>query len=162
MTDDLTPRIEALAARVAASLGDVLRMPYPEAKAHFARVLRAEVLPADAGSPTGGDLRDRIAEALALKLNGPASDGRGWYRTAAERIDCLAQADAVMAALAAHFRAATKAIRDSDGVADDPLAAAIWEECRRDGDTGLTHDDPRNIARVVYEHLANRITRGDS
>lgn len=43
------------------------------------------------------DLRDRYAEAIALSLNGPASDGRGWYRTVADRIDCYARADAILA-----------------------------------------------------------------
>lgn len=45
------------------------------------------------------DLLAQIAEALALHLNGPASDGRGWYRTAADQADCYARADAVMAAV---------------------------------------------------------------
>jgi hypothetical protein len=44
-------------------------------------------------------IRDEIAEALALHLNGPASDGRGWYRTDEQRAQCYEQADAVLAAL---------------------------------------------------------------
>jgi hypothetical protein len=43
--------------------------------------------------------RDEIAEALALHLNGPASDGQGWYRTDEQRDECYAQADLVMAVL---------------------------------------------------------------
>jgi hypothetical protein len=42
------------------------------------------------------ELRDRLAETIALSLNGPASDGRGWYRTDADRIDCYSRADALL------------------------------------------------------------------
>src|ERR1700749_172453 len=42
------------------------------------------------------ELRDRIAETIALSLNGPASDGRGWYRTEADRIDCYTRAEALL------------------------------------------------------------------
>ncbi|WP_049566815.1 hypothetical protein [Streptomyces sp. SBT349] len=44
-----------------------------------------------------GMLGDRIAERIALHRNGPASDGRGWYRDEADHTECLALADAVMA-----------------------------------------------------------------
>jgi hypothetical protein len=44
-------------------------------------------------------LREVAAEAEALRRNGPASDGRGWYRTAADRVECFAIADAVLAAV---------------------------------------------------------------
>lgn len=44
-------------------------------------------------------IRDEIADALALHLNGPASDGRGWYRTDEQRTQCYAQADTVIDAL---------------------------------------------------------------
>lgn len=41
-------------------------------------------------------LRDLIAENEGRRRNGPASDGRGWYRRAGDREDCYAVADAVM------------------------------------------------------------------
>lgn len=41
-------------------------------------------------------LRDLIAENEGKRRNGAASDGRGWYRNADEREDCLAVAAAVM------------------------------------------------------------------
>lgn len=44
-------------------------------------------------------LREVAAEAEALRRNGPASDGRGWYRTEADRVECFAVADAVLAAV---------------------------------------------------------------
>lgn len=42
------------------------------------------------------DLRNKITEALALHRNGPASDGRGWYRDATQEREFQNQADAVM------------------------------------------------------------------
>jgi hypothetical protein len=44
-------------------------------------------------------LRKIIAEAEGARRNGVASDGRGWFRTDADRMDCYAVADAVLAAL---------------------------------------------------------------
>jgi hypothetical protein len=44
-------------------------------------------------------LRHILAEAEGARRNGVASDGRGWFRTAADRVDCYAVADAVLAAL---------------------------------------------------------------
>ncbi len=44
-----------------------------------------------------GPLRDLIALNEAARRNGPASDGQGWYRTEADRDDCYAVADAVLA-----------------------------------------------------------------
>jgi hypothetical protein len=38
-------------------------------------------------------LRDLLAETEGRRRNGPASDGRGWYRTEADRADCYAVAD---------------------------------------------------------------------
>jgi hypothetical protein len=35
-------------------------------------------------------LREVAAEAEGLRRNGPASDGRGWYRTEADRMECFA------------------------------------------------------------------------
>lgn len=46
-------------------------------------------------------LRERIAETLALRHNGPASDGRGWFRDEEQRQGFLADADAVLAVLPA-------------------------------------------------------------
>lgn len=40
--------------------------------------------------------RDRLAEALGLRRNGPASDGRGWFRDEQQRQECLADADALL------------------------------------------------------------------
>jgi Tfp pilus assembly protein PilN len=63
------------------------------------------------------DLRDKIAEALALQLNGQASDGRGWYRTAADRIDCYARADAALAVVGPELERLRKEVdrwRDHD------------------------------------------------
>jgi hypothetical protein len=56
----------------------------------------AEARRREAGQPQP-DLREQLAEVLALRINGPASDGRGWYRTDEERSDCYAQADAALA-----------------------------------------------------------------
>jgi len=44
---------------------------------------------------------------------------------------------------------------DPDGV--DPLAAAISDRCHRDDETGATWDDPRRIATVAYQWLADHI-----
>lgn len=58
-----------------------------DARAHAARA---------AGQPQP-DLREQLAAALALPINGPASDGIGWYRTEEQSAACHAQADAVLA-----------------------------------------------------------------
>jgi hypothetical protein len=58
-------------------------------------------------------LRDLIAENEGKRRNGAASDGRGWYRTDAERMDCYAVADAVMELFAAVVtREVTLPLRD--------------------------------------------------
>jgi hypothetical protein len=49
------------------------------------------------------DLRDRLAESFALQLNGPANDGRGWYRSGDERTECYARADAVLSIVQAEL-----------------------------------------------------------
>ncbi|MFD6565469.1 hypothetical protein [Micromonospora profundi] len=41
-------------------------------------------------------LRDLLAETEGKRRNGPASDGRGWFRTEADRDDCYAVADAML------------------------------------------------------------------
>lgn len=41
-------------------------------------------------------LRDLIAENEGKRRNGAASDGRGWFRSDADRMECFAVADAVM------------------------------------------------------------------
>ena len=42
-------------------------------------------------------LRDLIALNEGARRNGSASDGKGWYRNEADREDCYAVADAVVA-----------------------------------------------------------------
>ncbi|MFK0182095.1 hypothetical protein ACIQVR_39795 [Streptomyces xanthochromogenes] len=44
-------------------------------------------------------LRDEIAETLGAHRNGPASDGRGWFRTDEQRAELYAEADAILAAV---------------------------------------------------------------
>lgn len=41
-------------------------------------------------------LQDLLAENEGARRNGRASDGRGWYRTDAEREECYAIADTVL------------------------------------------------------------------
>ncbi|NUP35973.1 MAG: hypothetical protein HOY76_02855 [Streptomyces sp.] len=50
-------------------------------------------------NPDRDTLRQRIAEVMALRHNGPASDGRGWFRDEEQRQALLAVADAVLAVL---------------------------------------------------------------
>ncbi|WP_406156919.1 hypothetical protein [Streptomyces canus] len=60
----------------------------------------ASAVVAVAVPPTGQTaLRDRIAETLALRENGPASDGRGWFRDEEQRQSFVTDADAVLAVL---------------------------------------------------------------
>jgi hypothetical protein len=47
------------------------------------------------------ELRNLLAETEGLRRNGPASDGRGWFRTKADRNECYAVADSLLP----HFRA---------------------------------------------------------
>lgn len=48
-------------------------------------------------TPAKQELRDLIAENEGKRRNGPASDGRGWYRNEADQAECYAIADAVVA-----------------------------------------------------------------
>lgn len=83
-------------------------------------------------------LRDRLAEDAALRLNGPANDGRGWYRNDTERTQCYAQADAVLAVIqhdlesleqqAANARAVARDANRRAGSAVSDLEA--WDELR--------------------------------
>jgi hypothetical protein len=59
--------------------------------------------PADETQPATDQttLRESIAETLALRANGSASDGRGWYRSEEQRQALLTDADAVLAMLPA-------------------------------------------------------------
>lgn len=41
-------------------------------------------------------LRDLLAETEGKRRNGPASDGRGWFRTQTDREGCYAVADALL------------------------------------------------------------------
>ncbi|MFI6347275.1 hypothetical protein [Streptomyces sp. NPDC050560] len=41
-------------------------------------------------------LRQQLAEAIGAYRNGPASDGRGWFRSAEDQAECVALADAVL------------------------------------------------------------------
>ncbi|MFC5802771.1 hypothetical protein [Streptomyces formicae] len=50
----------------------------------------------NAPAPVPADVREQIAEAIALHRNGSASDGRGWYRNDDDHADSLALADAVL------------------------------------------------------------------
>jgi hypothetical protein len=45
------------------------------------------------------EMRDAVALALAAKVNGPASDGRGWFRNEDQVTEIYEQADAALAAL---------------------------------------------------------------
>lgn len=42
------------------------------------------------------ELRNLLAETEGLRRDGPASDGRGWYRTQADRTGCYAVADSLL------------------------------------------------------------------
>lgn len=71
-------------------------------------------------NPDRDTLRQRIAEVMALRHNGPASDGRGWFRDEEQRQALLADADAVLAVLpdptdrAAVLLEAAEAVQSSD------------------------------------------------
>lgn len=45
------------------------------------------------------EMRDAVALGLAARVNGPASDGRGWFRDEREVGEFYGQADAALAAL---------------------------------------------------------------
>jgi hypothetical protein len=80
------------------------------------------------------DLRARIAEALAARPNGLASDGRGWFRDDEERERFHAEADAVLAVAqpeldrlraelaAARAQAFTDGAAELDSIADETEA----------------------------------------
>lgn len=86
--------------------------------------------------------RELVAETLALRENGPASDGRGWFRDEEQRQSFLTDADAVLAVLpptanrAAVLREAADAVAALDrrklGIAADTIRDA-WEEGRDEG-----------------------------
>lgn len=79
-------------------------------------------------TPDRAALRDRIAEALALRENPPASDGRAWFRDEQHRESFLEDADAVLALLpppadrAAVYREAADDLATAFG---DPMAKHI-------------------------------------
>lgn len=61
--------------------------------------------------------------------------------------------------VAADLRARAELIRSSHGQAPDPLADAIWERCGRHQVPSVIVDDPRTIAQVAYETVADLLSR---
>lgn len=104
-------------------------------------------------------LQDRVALAIGAHRNGPASDGRGWYRTPQDANECRAIADTVLAELAPELDALTAA-RAGDGpwlraYREDTLAARQAQqhaeaEVQR---LGLMVDEYGTGARALSEEL---------
>ena len=61
--------------------------------------------------------------------------------------------------VAADLRARAELIRSSHGQAPDPLADAIWERCGRHQVPAVIVDDPRTIAQVAYEAVADLLSK---
>jgi hypothetical protein len=74
-------------------------------------------------------LRDLLAETEGKRRNGPASDGRGWFRTDEDRQECYAIADAMLALFLANWDHGVRYNPDKDDVhpCDDPDHAAEWK-----------------------------------
>ncbi|GFH34324.1 hypothetical protein SCWH03_05380 [Streptomyces pacificus] len=60
------------------------------------RLQLADLAHQERTTPPPADVRDQITEAVGLHRNGPASDGRGWYRSDQDQAECRALADAVL------------------------------------------------------------------
>lgn len=63
--------------------------------------------------------------------------------------------DEALAEAADGLRARAQAILDSHGENADPLAEAIWKRCARHPEAPATCADPRSIAVVAYEVVAD-------
>jgi hypothetical protein len=83
MADAITPQCEALGARIAASLGEHLGIPYEDGKKRFTALLQAEV---EHAAPSGSNDRP----ALILHLEKLTADAAGW-RTAYEKVTAKAR-----------------------------------------------------------------------
>ena len=73
--------------------------------------------------------------------------------------ECLTHQQHTLDKVAADLRARAELIRSSHGQAPDPLADAIWERCGRHQVPSVIVDDPRTIAQVAYETVADLLSR---
>ena len=73
--------------------------------------------------------------------------------------ECLTHRQHTLDKVAASLRARAELIRSSHGQAPDPLADAIWERCGRHQVPSVIVDDPRTIAQVAYETVADLLSR---
>lgn len=108
---------------------------------------------AHAGAQPSADraaLRDRIAETLALRENGPASDGRDWFRDEEQRQSFLAAADAVLAVLPDHADRNAELLEQArDFIETIDALATTWQ---RTGMSEPTQTAGRHLAAVLHEH----------
>lgn len=96
------------------------------------------------------ELRNLLAEAEGARRNGVADDGRGWYRTEADRTDCYAVADSLLPLFRASWEYGVRWNPDSpDAVheCDDQDHAREW---RRD----LNWEGPL-VRRLVVRHVGS-------
>lgn len=103
------------------------------------------------------DARDHLAEALALQMNGPASDGRGWYRTEVQREDCYARADAIMDAPGWVLLALTDDGRGSRSEIAEYVREVIEQRTVPDADTTA-----ERIAQGITTSILSRLGAGIS
>lgn len=120
------------------------------------------------------ELRDRLAEDAALRLNGPANDGRGWYRNDTERTQCYALADAVAAVVQPELDWADREIlRLRDHNDDNCEAVAERDRLREEHaeDTGVIKalrrqrdeaEAERDQARTTNQRLNLRCQQAES